>query len=113
MAPASEWVAPARRVGACRICATVCYMRSVTHREMRNNSAEILRAVAAGESVHVTNRGVLAAVITPPVGAVLEELAGRGQARRPRRPLADLSTIRRRRASKSGEELIDESRGRW
>src|SRR4051812_18881190 len=46
--------------------ATVCYMRTVTHREMRNSSGEILRAVAAGESVQVTNNGQIAAVISPP-----------------------------------------------
>lgn len=85
-------------------------MRSVTHREMRNHSGEILRAVAAGESVQVTNHGVLAAVISPPVGNVVDELVARGQARRPR---ADLSVIRRRRAATSTGQLIDESRGRW
>ena len=80
---------------------------------MRNNSGEILRAVAAGESVQVTNNGQLAAVISPPSGAGIDELVARGQARRPRRPRADLSTIRRRRATKSTSQLIDESRGRW
>lgn len=94
-------------------CATVCYMKSVTHREMRNNSGEILRAVAAGESVQVTNHGLLAAVISPPAGNVVDELVARGQARRPRRPRAELATIRRRRAATSTGQLIDESRGRW
>jgi prevent-host-death family protein len=32
-------------------------MRSVSHREMRNEIGRILRAVAAGESVLVTNNG--------------------------------------------------------
>ena len=57
-----------RRAAASLRRATVCYMKSVTHREMRNNSGDILRAVAAGESVQVTNHGVLAAVISPPAG---------------------------------------------
>lgn len=93
--------------------ATLCYMKSVTHREMRNNSGEILRAVAAGESVQVTNNGQLAAVIVPPGGATVEDLVARGQARRPRRPRADLSTIRRRTATLSSQELTDDTRGRW
>jgi prevent-host-death family protein len=88
-------------------------MKSVTHREMRNNSGEILRAVAAGESVQVTNNGQLAAVIVPPAGATVEDLAARGQARRPRRPRADLSTIRRRTATLPSGELTDDARGRW
>lgn len=88
-------------------------MKSVTHREMRNNSGEILRAVAAGESVQVTNRGRLAAVICPPAGTAIDELVARGQARRPRRPRADLSTIRRGRATLSTAQLVDDARGRW
>jgi prevent-host-death family protein len=88
-------------------------MKSVTHREMRNNSGEILRAVAAGESVQVTNNGQLAAVIVPPAGATVEDLAARGQARRPRRPRADLSMIRRRTSALSSQELADDTRGRW
>ncbi|MSV74139.1 MAG: type II toxin-antitoxin system prevent-host-death family antitoxin, partial [Actinobacteria bacterium] len=31
--------------------------KAISHRELRNNSAEILRAVAAGESFVVTNHG--------------------------------------------------------
>ena len=49
-------------------------MRTVTHREMRNNSGEILRAVAAGETVQVTNNGQIAAVISPPDFASLDRL---------------------------------------
>ncbi|CCG04049.1 type II toxin-antitoxin system Phd/YefM family antitoxin [Blastococcus saxobsidens] len=88
-------------------------MKLVTHREMRNNSGEILRAVAAGESVQVTNNGQLAAVIVPPVGATVDDLILRGQARRARRPRADLSTIRRRTSTLSSQELADDVRGRW
>ena len=39
--------------------------QTVSHRELRNNSAGILRAVAAGESFIVTNHGSAVAVITP------------------------------------------------
>ena len=38
---------------------------TVSHRELRNNSAEILRAVAAGESFVVTNHGSPVAVLAP------------------------------------------------
>ena len=89
------------------------YMRSVTHREMRNESGEILRAVAAGETIQVTNNGVVAAVISPPSGDVLTRLETQGQARSARRPIADLATIRRRKAELSSAELVADARGRW
>jgi prevent-host-death family protein len=88
-------------------------MRTVTHREMRNSSGEILRAVAAGETVQVTNNGQVAAVISPPAGDSLDRLTAQGQARPARRPVADLTTIRRRTAQRASAELIDDARGRW
>lgn len=88
-------------------------MRTVTHREMRNSSGEILRAVAAGETVQVTNNGQVAAMISPPVGDPLDRLRAQGQARPARRPLADLSTVRRRKAKRTSAELVAEARGRW
>lgn len=88
-------------------------MRSVTHREMRNNSGEILRAVAAGESVQVTNNGLVAAVISPPPNDPLADLSARGQVRHARRPLSDLSLLRRRTSSGTAAEIVDDVRGRW
>ena len=46
--------------------ATLCDMRTVTHREMRNQSGDILRHVADGETIQVTNHGRVAALIVPP-----------------------------------------------
>ena len=88
-------------------------MRTVTHREMRNSSGEILRAVAAGETVQVTNNGQVAAVISPPAGGSLDLLAAQGQARLARRAVADLGTIRRRKAKRTSAELVEDARGRW
>lgn len=89
-------------------------MRTVTHREMRNSSGEILRAVAAGESVQVTNNGQIAAVISPPPsGDPLAELVSRGEARPPRRPLTDLASLPRRTARRTSDELVSDARGRW
>jgi antitoxin (DNA-binding transcriptional repressor) of toxin-antitoxin stability system len=50
----------------------------VTHREMRNSSGEILRAVAAGETFQVTNKGQVAALISPPTSDALARLEGQG-----------------------------------
>ena len=88
-------------------------MRTVTHREMRNSSGEILRAVAAGETLQVTNNGQIAAVISPPPSGSLDGLAAQGQARLARRPVTDLSTIRRRKAKLTSAELVEDARGRW
>lgn len=93
--------------------ATLCYMRTITHREMRNSSGEILRAVAAGETVQVTNNGQVAAVISPPASGSLDRLVAQGLARAARRSAADLSNIRPRTAKLTSAELIRDARGRW
>ncbi len=90
----------------------MCYMRTVTHREMRNNSSDILRAVAAGETVRVTNRGRLAAVISPPNEQTLTRLVADGQARPARRP-EQLTKVKRRRRTVTSADMIDDVRGRW
>lgn len=88
-------------------------MERVTHREMRNNSGEILRRVAAGESIEVTNNGRVAAIIGPPVRTTLDDLIERGEARAAIRPLADLRLIEPRPANKSSAEILADVRGRW
>jgi antitoxin (DNA-binding transcriptional repressor) of toxin-antitoxin stability system len=80
---------------------------------MRNSSGEILRAVAAGETVQVTNNGQVAAVISPPGGGSLDRLVAQGQARPARRAVADLATIRRRKSKRTSAELVEDARGRW
>ena len=56
------------------MCYILCYHRhmvTITHRELRNNSADVLRRVAGGEAMEVTNRGVVVAHLTPPATPVL------------------------------------------
>lgn len=88
-------------------------MRTVTHREMRNNSGEILRAVAAGETVRVTNNGRLAALIVPPPDDdPIADLIARGQARAaiaPRR-FSDLTPVH---LDVSTREIIEDLRNPW
>ena len=88
-------------------------MRTVTHREMRNASGEILRAVADGETIRVTNGGQVAAVISPPSDGPLDRLKAQGQVRPARRPIADLSLIGRHKATHTSSELVADARGRW
>lgn len=115
-----NWVQPAAALSPDPVAAaahgrhraTLCYMRTVTHRQMRNNSGEILRAVAAGETVQVTNHGQVAAVISPPPSGSLNLLIAQGQARPARLSVADLSRIQRRTAKKTSSEILEDSRGR-
>ena len=88
-------------------------MRTVSHREMRNNSGEILRQVAEGETIQVTNRGEVAALIVPPTADPLADLTARGQARSARSPLSTLATIQRRQSDLRSGAIVADVRGRW
>lgn len=87
-------------------------MRTISHRELRNNSSEILRAVSAGETIEVTNHGEVAAVLVPPALTVYERLVVAGKIRVPdaERPV-DLRTIPRTAAPVSSSEIIEDLRG--
>lgn len=56
-------------------------MESISQREMRNNSGELLRRVAEGESVLVTNNGVPAAVLVPAGSDIRSRLTASGRLR--------------------------------
>ncbi|HRQ01085.1 MAG TPA: type II toxin-antitoxin system prevent-host-death family antitoxin [Terrimesophilobacter sp.] len=88
-------------------------MKPVTHREMRNQSAEILRRVEAGESFIVTNNGRAAAVIGPTQGRTVDELIEQGQGRGALRDILSLRDIVRLPSKRSSSELLDDSRGSW
>ena len=47
-------------------------MKTLAHRELRNNSAEVLRAVQAGESFEVTNNGRVVAILSPSNSSALQ-----------------------------------------
>ena len=49
-------------------------MDTIAHRELRNDSSAILARVAAGESIAVTNRGQVAAVLIPPPASELDRV---------------------------------------
>lgn len=93
--------------------ATLCYMRTVTHREMRNNSAEILRAVEAGETIQISNRGRVVAVISPAQLSTLDRLVAEGKVRPALRPASDLATIKPKKSKATSKEILDDIRGPW
>jgi len=87
-------------------------MRTISHRELRNDSAAVLRAVSGGETIEVTNHGEVVAVLVPPSLTPYERLVAAGKVREPRkdRPV-DLRSIRRSRMSVSTAEIIADVRG--
>ena len=88
-------------------------MRTVTHREMRNQSGEILRHVADGETIQVTNHGQVAALIVPPGADPLSDLVSRGQVRMARKPASSLRSIVRRKSTAGSQTIVADVRGRW
>ncbi|RGE22379.1 type II toxin-antitoxin system Phd/YefM family antitoxin [Leucobacter sp. wl10] len=80
-------------------------MATITHRELRNNSADVLRRVAAGEAMEVTNRGVVVAHLTPVATPVLPFPVSR-----PARRIGGWSTLPKVTLSRSVSEIVDDER---
>ena len=80
---------------------------------MRNDSAAVLRRVAAGETIVVTNNGQPAAVIGPPPSDPLSLLAANGQLRLALAPPSRLQAIKRITSTKTSAEIVADVQGRW
>ena len=74
----------------------------IAHRDLRNRSAEILRAVARGESFEITNHGVVVAIICPPDEKPLRMIP----ASKPR----NFGALPRVKPSRPTQEILDEIR---
>ncbi len=85
-----------------------CYcpsMKTITHRELRNSSGEILRAVAEGESFLVTNNGATVARLSPAVDGEPDLRVSRPAIRR-----GGFSALALHAASQSSAESLDDLR---
>jgi antitoxin (DNA-binding transcriptional repressor) of toxin-antitoxin stability system len=80
---------------------------------MPNQSGEILRHVAAGETIQVTNNGQVAALIVPPGTDPLADLLSRGQVRLARNPTSSLRSIVRRKSAADSQAIVADIRGHW
>jgi antitoxin (DNA-binding transcriptional repressor) of toxin-antitoxin stability system len=80
-------------------------MERIPHRELRNNSSEILRRVAAGESFEITNHGEVVAEIGPP----RHDLGGLPVVK-PATRRRDWSGIPRFKPTRPTQEILDELR---
>jgi prevent-host-death family protein len=85
--------------------------RRISHRDLRNNSSEVLRAVQAGEVIEVTNHGEVAAVLVPPSLTRYERLVVAGKVRAPSGQDVDLRRIPRARPGLTSQEIIADLRG--
>jgi prevent-host-death family protein len=84
--------------------ATFGAVRSISQRELRNDNAEIIRAVEAGESFTVTRRGVPVARLTPVPASDLRRI-------RAAAPGWDVTSLPRVSASQPLAEHLEDLRG--
>lgn len=87
-------------------------MRRIPHRELRNNSSQILDDVKNGQIIEVTNHGEVVAVLIPPTATPYEQLlaAGRVRISRPGRAQR-FSDICARPSDRDALDVLSEMRG--
>jgi prevent-host-death family protein len=88
-------------------------MSTISHGELRKNSADVLRRVEAGEKFVVTNHGEPVAELSPIHRSLLEELRAAGQTRPATRDRASLREIVRAKLPEgvTTEHIIADVRG--
>lgn len=80
--------------------------KTIPHRELRNNSSRILRDVASGETVEISNHGEVVAVLVPPPRGPNAPLRVRKAAR-----LGGFAQLPRERRHQPTAEILDDLRG--
>ena len=91
-------------------CATLSHMERIGIRELRRDASAILRRVAAGETVEVTDRGRPVAVIVRSMPAGLGRLEREGLLRRGEGDLLDLAVVPLPAASTPPSRIVSEDR---
>jgi len=84
-------------------------MERIGVRELRQHASRYLDRVKAGETIEVTNRGEVVAVLSPVRRSRLEELRATGWVISPTRSLDDLPAPVKS-SGPSSSELLDEQR---
>ena len=90
------------------VCRILCYMKTATVRELRNHYTSLLRWIAAGEEVLITQKGEVVARLMPAkaAGARKVNWADSPEVRRDRRKETKLT-------AKQSAALIAEAGGKW
>ncbi len=88
-------------------------MELIAHRELRNNSAEVLQRVKQGETIGVTNNGELTAVLSPPGISALDHARQAGRVRLATAPREDrfFSQCPKVKLSSTTQEVLADVRG--
>lgn len=94
----------------CATRATLPLMEMISHRELRNNSGQVLERVRNGDIIGVTNHGELAALLVPPNLPALDQLAASGRVREPCE-VGPLGLAERLQRSVPTEAVLNELRG--
>lgn len=81
-------------------------MKTTTVRELRNNYAQVLKWVSAGQEVAVTRRGKVVAKVVPPARPPGRTDWTQSAARR-------LTATERPLSAKQSEQLLKEASGNW
>jgi len=91
-------------------CATMSHMERIGVRELRREASAILRRVAAGETVEVTDRGRSVAVLLRAMPAGLARLEGEGLVRRAEGDLLELAPVQLQPGAGEPSRLVAEGR---
>ncbi len=90
--------------------ATMSHMERVGVRELRRQASAILRRVAAGETIEVTDRGRPVAVLLRSMPTGLAKLEREGLLRRAEADVLDLPTVQLPANSPAPSDLVSEAR---
>lgn len=84
-------------------------MRTIPHRELRNNSSAVLAEVKAGATVAVTNNGEISAILVPPATTAYDQMVAAGLVTRAERP-GHARDIARVAPPRPSHEVLDDLR---
>ncbi|HZK36790.1 MAG: type II toxin-antitoxin system prevent-host-death family antitoxin [Propionibacteriales bacterium] len=85
-------------------------MRTIPHRELRNNSSKVLADVKAGETIAVTNNGEVTAILVPPGLSKLDQLIASGRVTPAKSP-GHAREIKRVKSKIKSIDVLNELRG--
>jgi len=85
-------------------------MRTIAHRELRNESSKILHEVSKGGVIQVTNHGKVVALIVPPTSSRYELLVAAGTIHPATHADAPWSAIESHELGEDSVEVLDELR---
>ncbi len=84
-------------------------MRTIPHRELRNNSSAVLAEVKAGATIAVTNHGEISAILVPPALSAYDQMVAAGLVTPAERP-GSARDIARVKPTRPSQDVLDDLR---